>query len=193
MTFRMSITSLDMEFAAGGVVTSLDGSSAILGGPNNRYRYELRRTWDLRKPALVVCMLNLSTADHQKNDPTILTLIHFARLWGFGGLIVVNLNAFRSSSPAEMFAASDPVGPDNDNHIKNALRYAREIGRNVLVAWGNDGAFMDREARFVAMANEHRVGLMCLGTTLCGAPKHPLARGRHRIPRDQKPIVWRAA
>ena len=32
--------------------------------------------------------------------------------------------------------------------------------------------------------------LSCLGTTLSGAPKHPLARGQHRIPDDQEPMQW---
>lgn len=27
---------------------------------------------------------------------------------------------------------------------------------------------------------------------LSGAPKHPLARGKHRVPRDQTFILWRA-
>ena len=27
-------------------------------------------------------------------------------------------------------------------------------------------------------------------TTLSGAPKHPLARGQHRIPDDQEPMQW---
>ncbi len=31
------------------------------------------------------------------------------------------------------------------------------------------------------------------GKTKSGAPTHPMARVKHRIPRDQKPILWRAA
>jgi len=36
------------------------------------------------------------------------------------------------------------------------------------------------------------VPLVCLGTTQSGAPKHPMARGGHRISRDQQPIEWKA-
>lgn len=34
------------------------------------------------------------------------------------------------------------------------------------------------------------VKLDCLGTTGSGAPKHPLARGKHRIPADFAPVAW---
>jgi hypothetical protein len=37
--------------------------SAIIGGVDSCYRYELRRIWDDALPLLVVCMLNPSTAD----------------------------------------------------------------------------------------------------------------------------------
>ncbi len=66
------------------------------------WRYELRRIWDDNLPLLVICMLNPSRADATINDPTVLNLIHFARLWGYGGILIVNLFAFRSSSPDEM-------------------------------------------------------------------------------------------
>lgn len=47
-----------------------------------RYRYKLTRRWDGANPMLPVCMLNPSTADHEKDDPTIRELTHFATLWG---------------------------------------------------------------------------------------------------------------
>ncbi len=152
------------------------------------WRYVLTRVWDDTRPMLVVCMLNPSTADHEKNDPTILTLIWFAQQWGYGGLCVVNEYAFRSSSPAEMMRAIDPVGPANAWFVEDAIIYARDHGGRALAAWGNGGT---ADNLFVRKAVAHGVELICLGTTQSGAPKHPLARGHHRIPRDQQPIVWR--
>lgn len=166
-------------------------SSAILGGPDDRYRYELRRIWNDSLPLLVVCMLNPSTADHQINDPTILALIHFATSWGYGGIVVVNLYAFRAPQPKVMMAADSPIGPDNHIHIQNALIYARNNGGRLLAAWGNGGAFEDREGWFCSRARLHKVTLTCLGTTKGWHPKHPMARGNHRIDRDQHPVVWR--
>lgn len=159
-----------------------------------RYRYWLFRQWDTGLPMLVVVMLNPSTADAENNDPTILALIHFAKLWGYGGLIVVNLNAFRASQPpvmhAEHKAGRDVEGPENDQHLANAIRYARSVQRPVLVAWGNGGEFRDAAVKFATLADVFQVDQVCLGRTASGAPKHPLARGKHRIPRDQQPMTW---
>ncbi len=168
--------------------------SAAFSGPDNCYRDELRRVWDDARPLLVVCMLNPSTADHRRNDPTILALIHFARFWGYGGLLVVNLYSIRTSSPAEMMAHPAPIGPENGAAIEAALAYARVNGARVLAAWGNHGAWDGRDEWFCSRATRaHGVGLICLGTTRSWMPKHPMARGKHSIPRDQQPITWRPA
>lgn len=154
------------------------------------YRYELERGWDPGAMPLVCCMLNPSTADHQVDDPTIQALIHFAKLWGYGGLLIVNLFAFRSSSPTVMMSADDPVGPENQDRLEKLLKRAAELQAQVLVAWGNDGGFEGGDQRFIARAAEHGVDLVCLGQTQHGHPKHPMARGLHRIPRDQQPIPF---
>ncbi|UZW55540.1 DUF1643 domain-containing protein [Sphingobium sp. JS3065] len=166
--------------------------SAAVISPCGTWRYELRRIWDDRCPLLVVCMLNPSTADHRINDPTILALIHFAKLWGFGGLLVVNLFAFRSSCPAEMMARADAFGPENGRYILSAMQYAAAHGGQLLVAWGNGGDHDDRAEWFCARAlRQYQLTLICLGTTNRWKPKHPMARGAHRIPRDQQPIIYR--
>lgn len=159
------------------------------------YRTELRRVWNRDLPLLVVCMLNPSTADHRKNDPTILALIHFAKLWGYGGLLIVNLFAYRSPSPKEMMAYCDPFGGrQNADAIASAMAYAQDNGGRLLAAWGNGGDFEDRAEWFCNRALQvYRLTLICLGTTKDWKPKHPMARGKHRIPRDQQPINWRAA
>lgn len=167
-------------------------TSAVIFGP---WRYELKRIWDATKPLLVVCMLNPSTADAEKNDPTILTLIHFAKLWGYGGIWVVNLFALRTSSPAEMMRQplGQALGADNAAYVIDAIGYARDNGKSLLAAWGNHGTHHRMDEWLEAEAHLRLVDLICLGTTLSGQPKHPLARGKHRIPRDQQPIIWRSA
>ncbi len=167
--------------------------SAVIS-PCELYRPELRRVWDASLALLVACMLNPSTGDAECDDPTILTLIHFARFWGFGGLLIINRYPYRTSKPAELFAVDASTrngGPENELTIGRALRYARENGGWMLVAWGNGG---QEGAHFlVEMIACQGVTMKCLGTTQSGAPKHPMARGIHRIPRDQQPILWRAA
>jgi len=75
--------------------------------PTGLYRWWLLRVWDDRLPLLIIVMLNPSTADAERDDPTVLALIHFAKLWGYGGLRIVNLFAWRASQPAEMLKAAD--------------------------------------------------------------------------------------
>jgi hypothetical protein len=158
------------------------------------WRYELKRIWDDSLPLLVVCMLNPSTADHEENDPTILTLIHFAKLWGYGGIWVVNLCAFRASSPAVMMReGAMAIGPANHAYLSDAVIYARRHGKSILAAWGNNGGHLGLDENFISLCKFAKVDLICIGTTNSGQPKHPMARGKHRIPRDQQPIVWKIA
>ena len=63
------------------------------------YRYSLYREWRYNPRLIVWMMLNPSTADALTNDPTLRRCIDFSRQWGYGGLIVVNLYAFRASKP----------------------------------------------------------------------------------------------
>jgi hypothetical protein len=155
------------------------------------YRYLFGRVWDDSLRILPVAMLNPSRADADRNDPTVTTLIHFAKLWGYGGLSGANLAALVSSQPRVMMAHPDPIGPENDQHIAQLLNLARHTGTPVLAAWGNGGSFRGRDEWFINRARAAFVDLVCLGVTKDGFPKHPAARGTHRIPRDQQPILWK--
>jgi hypothetical protein len=157
------------------------------------FRHELRRVWDDRGLVLVVVMLNPSTADDQHEDPTLHVLIWFAKLWGFGGLLIVNLYDWRSPSPAAMRKEPRRRSEANEGFLESALAEAQVQRTPVLAAWGNHGDFEGEASRLADRARQRGVDLVCLGTTSSGAPKHPMARGRHRIPRDQNPIIWRAA
>ena len=63
----------------------------------------------------------------------------------------------------------------------------------MIAAWGNDGEIDHRATIVRQLLDEHGIALHHLGTTDSGAPKHPLARGKHRIPADQAPIDWSAS
>lgn len=152
------------------------------------YRTELTRVWNEALLLLVVVMVNPSTADARKNDPTILTLIHFAKLWGYGGIFVVNPFTYRSSTQAALIHARDPYGPECLTAWQRAREIATTQNTPMLCAWGNGGALLDADKRFLARVGA--IPLIVLGLTKDGHPKHPLARGAHRIPRDQMPIPW---
>jgi hypothetical protein len=110
--------------------------------------------------------LNPSTANELEDDPTVRRCIGFARKWNSGGLILVNLFAYRSTNPAALLEADDPIGPANDGHI---LASARGASR-VVLAWGTRGVFLRRDQHVLSLLP----GAHCLGTTRGGHPKHPL-------------------
>ena len=115
-------------------------------------------------------MLNPSTADAEKDDPTIRRCIAFAARAGFGGVEILNLFAFRATRPAALKAAADPVGPDNDDHLRTLFGQHRVV----LAAWGAHGAFRRRADAVRYIADELGVALICLGRTAQGQPRHPL-------------------
>src|SRR5262245_34051042 len=93
---------------------------------DRRYRYSLSRRFG-DGPTSVFIMLNPSTADAERDDPTIRKCVGFCRRWGVGELHVVNLFAFRAVSPFDMKKADDPVGPRNRRAIEQAL-FGRPAG-----------------------------------------------------------------
>ena len=132
---------------------------------DGRYRYRLWRRWDRARPVVAFVMLNPSTADATRDDPTIRRCISFARAWGFGGVEVVNLFAYRATDPRVLRRARDPVGPGNDRQIARACREAALV----VAAWGASHAG-DRAAHVLRRLSAPR----CFGTTRSGQPAHPL-------------------
>src|SRR5438105_7106500 len=133
-----------------------------------RWRYLLWRRWDERKPVANFLMLNPSTADEFKLDPSCTRARVYAEQWGYGGLIVTNVFGWRATDPAEMKAAHDPVGRGNDAAI---LRAAREAAI-VVCAWGNHGAHLERSKKILQLLKD--VDLHVLKMNGGGEPAHPL-------------------
>lgn len=136
--------------------------------PCGKYRYTLERPLGILHHGTVLwLMLNPSTADAKTNDATIRRCIGFSRLWEFGHMLVGNLYAWRSTDPAGLWTAPDPVGPDNDVHL---VRLAQRADR-IVCAWGSHAQGPRVRALLELLAGRQ---LFCLGTTVMGAPKHPV-------------------
>jgi hypothetical protein len=131
-----------------------------------RYRYALWRVWNAHTPHVAFIGLNPSTADEAEDDPTIRRCMGFARHWGYGGLVMLNLFAFRATDPRDLLQAEDPIGPGNDRCLNTVVPTAAKI----VAAWGNHGGHLGRSAVVRARWPE----LYALKINQSGEPAHPL-------------------
>lgn len=136
------------------------------------YRYRLWRLWDDLLPVMVWVMLNPSTADAATDDPTLRKCIGFAKARQHGGVILVNLFAYRATDPGMLPKVSDPVGPENDEHIRWAVR--APLLATVVAAWGADRFARNRGRHVRTLIRGLGRDLQCLGTSKDGHPRHPL-------------------
>ena len=135
--------------------------------PCRTYRYWLEIRWDHREelPWLGWMLLNPSTADEINDDPTLRKVQKFARDRGFGGIIVCNVYALRSTDPRGLWKVDDPSGGDNDiwhEELRNRVT-------KIVAGWG-------RHARQAEV--DHLLGIVpnldCLKVNADGSPMHPL-------------------
>ena len=148
-----------------------------LWSPDRAYRYFLRRPADQdlelsQKPPIAFLLLNPSTADEHKDDPTVRRCRRYAAAWGYGEVIVLNAFAYRATDPKVMRAHSDPVGPQNDEVICKTAQVLFHQGGALVCGWGNHGAFLDRGRTIRALLNAYPAQAFPL--TKSGEPGHPL-------------------
>lgn len=145
---------------------------------DGRYRYTLLRRWSATNTSIVTfLMLNPSTADADKDDPTIRRCTGFAKDWGYGGLHVINLYAYRTAYPVALWMAKkdriDIVGPKNNLKIVQHAKMAHEQGWPLVAAWGASAKDPERIQTVLGLPYVART-LQCLGVSKTGQPRHPL-------------------
>lgn len=145
--------------------------------PDRVYRYDLWRTWLGGEGFAMFVGLNPSTADETQDDPTIRRCIAFAKAWGYAGLCMTNLFAFRATKPEDMKRADDPVGPQNDMVLKERANRAGVV----VAAWGAHGTYKNRAWWVQSMLPK----LHYLRLTKDGHPGHPLY-----LPKTLTPQPW---
>ena len=145
-----------------------------------QYRYRLWRVWDAGLPVLVFVMLNPSTADANCDDPTVRKCMGFAKRLGYGGIVIVNLFAYRATHPKDLKGAGWPIGPENDEHI---ARVAAAPGSTVVCAWGANARGMSRQGEVLQILRLWSAAPpIALRLTTDGVPWHPLM-----LPYDCRP------
>ena len=131
-----------------------------------KFRYELRRVWDESAPLVLFIGLNPSTADGSNDDNTSRVCINYAKRWGYGGLLLGNLFAYRSTDPSALYSSPDPVGTENDAWL-NSLQSQAKL---VVCAWGDAGSYKGRDLAVLSFILEPH----CLVKLKGGQPGHPL-------------------
>jgi len=135
-----------------------------------KYRYDLFRIWEPEKPYAMFLMLNPSTADETVNDPTVTRCQRYALSWGYGGLHVCNLFAYRVPYPVEMKTVADPVGPENDRSILS-IAFCAGV---VVCGWGNHGSYLSRSQEVLNLLDISGIPYHALAVTGQNEPGHPL-------------------
>lgn len=146
-----------------------DVRSVALYSDCGAYRYLLTRSWGGGGQLLCI-LLNPSTATEVRSDPTVARCERRARALGFGEVAVANLFAWRAAAPAGLRAAADPVGPENDRVLDQAIAGAAAV----FCGWGAHGSRLGRGAEVAARLRAAGRTPLHLGLTKTGHPRHPL-------------------
>jgi hypothetical protein len=114
--------------------------------------------------------MNPSTADEQENDPTIRKDIGFSARQGFGGLLKLNVGAYRSTDPRKMRKAANPIGYENTSeHLRDYFQ--KFCARQFVAAWGKNGNYFQGQCQAIF---EEFPEAMCFGQNSDGTPRHTL-------------------
>lgn len=152
---------------------------------NRNYRYELTRVWKPKKPKILFIGLNPSTADETADDPTIRKLTTFAKKWGYGGFVIINVFALRSTNWRNLLHTLDPIGPSNEMTLKSWAYLCKVRGMKVVFMWGRNAIRVNqiwvKKVKQLFRENE----VECFELTLNKSPKHPLF-----LSANTKPIKW---
>lgn len=137
------------------------------------FRYWLLRYWNEALPLMALIGSNPSTADEEKNDPTIRKEIGFAGRLGFGGILKLNVGAFRATDPKDWKAARDPFGPENSiDHLQGYIvKWQPSI---VVAAWGRPCLTSERGRHRAETIKKSILGMKCWGRNADRSPRHPL-------------------
>lgn len=174
--------------------------SAFFSHPDCRRR--LTRDWG-PGPRAFVLGCNPSDAGHARDDPTSLWWNRWFQHWGFGGYDAGNLYSFVSPIPAVCRqryneAITGPNWHDRDElfaNLDDVVRMAKRADQ-VFVCFGNiawDSDWTEHVLEAIQTGEEPWPDLWCWGKTKSGAPKHPMARGKHRLDPLVPAMLWRAA
>ena len=144
-------------------------SGAIFNDSEDR-RFLLWRSREKGHGIVTFILLNPSTADENKNDPTVLRCWTRAQALGFKTMLLTNLFSFRSTNPKGI-----QIDRDGDL-LENTVTIRRCAVRSNLVicAWGNHGKLERRGHQILGGLRGSGIDVHVFGISKQGEPIHPL-------------------
>ena len=170
--------------------------SAVYSLPGELYRYVWFAFWDDTAPPLIAFMCNPSTASHLKTDNTVDRLISRAKQMGYGGLVIINVFAYRSREPKRLKELDNPRGRYNRRWIKIVMDTHRSLYKKppvVIAGWGSIALKQQRDDdihKALKVMTRGGVKIYALRIANNGQPYHPLYVGDKYQP---KPFAYEAA
>lgn len=172
------------------------------------YRWMMTRAWG-PGPCISWTLFNPSDADGARDDPTTQRMMGFSHRWGFGTMVVTNVYPFIASKPGDLWSwrSTWAMQPSYGAWLHNRIVVNEALTKSEthVAAWGNGPRpddlkdFLQHATIGVDTSEFDGFGIVqvpvewkCLGHTLGGAPKHPLARGPHRVSDDAQLTDWRS-
>jgi hypothetical protein len=139
-------------------------------------RYKLERFWGDETPETInFVMMNPSTADESKDDPTIRKCVGFAKRFGYERIVVTNLIPVISTLPDGL-----PPWSGRDEANEAVLRQAASTCDYCIAAWGSIHPGLSRYIGWPEHVRAFRIiaadllpKVHCLGLTRSGDPRHP--------------------
>ena len=174
-------------------------SSAVWSGDgpdSSTYRYELHhrfpRALERTRGTVMFIMMNPSYASEVQWDNTVRRCAGYAWDWGYQRLLVGNIFAYRTPFPEggtdkngktwpPIREADDPVGPDNDSHLRRMLTQSDLV----VCAWGNAGQ-KGRGDDVRSLIRDAGCRPTALKVNKTGEPSHPLYLAKSLTPKLYK-------
>ena len=163
---------------SGEVCPCSSGKAVAVFDKEKTFRYALAHCFNEDCKPLMWVMLNPSTATQTDPDMTVTKCKGFTERIAVregeesGGLVIVNLFAYRATNWRELRCCPDPVGPGNDEWIQRTLR-SGQISK-IVVAWGGKGRkFPERRDNVKRLLRGEGIPIFQLGESVKGEPRHP--------------------
>lgn len=136
---------------------------------DNKERYFLSREFKKEGRNISFLMLNPSTADAGKLDPTVTRCMEYGKNWGFDRVCIVNIYPIIGSDPMIL------IKKKGDRELNRLfIEYSLKFSEKIICAWGSHREVNFEKENLSDILFNNNKKLYSLGYNYDGNPKHPL-------------------